>query len=301
VALRRLELAVRRHLDGILTGDVVSRRPGLGSEPAGARLYLPGDDARRIDWSLTARSVEPYVRTTEADRELETWIVADRSSSLDFGTAQREKREAVLAAAAGFGFLAVGPGNRLGLVITGGRQLVRRPAAGGRQALMSALSVLYDTERQPVGPAADADVVAALGRLERVQHRRSQIVVISDFLERSEWGRSLGRLARRHQVIAVHVVDPRELELPAVGILSVIDTETGQRLDVQTAEPGLRQRYAEAAAARHRRIRESILGAGAEYLCLRTDRDWLAEIAAFASRRRGRARRGPAVRTTGAP
>src|SRR5437764_4445672 len=111
--LRRLELEVRRRLDGRLTGDYVSTATGSGSERTGARLYEPGDDARRIDWSLTARAGYTHVRTTEADRELETWVVADRSASLDFGTARHEKRELVLAATAAFGALTVRGGNRL--------------------------------------------------------------------------------------------------------------------------------------------------------------------------------------------
>ena len=284
--LRRLELDVTRRLDGMLSGDYRGFTGGPGSEPAGARPYGPGDDARRIDWSLTARALETHVRTTDADRELETWIVADRSASLDFGTAQREKREVVLAAVAAFGFLTVRAGNRMGVLIAGGDDLVRIPATGGRQGLLAALSRCYDVPRREAGPSPRADLAAALGRLERTQPRRGQVVVVSDFLDADDWAAPMRRLGLRHQIIAVHVTDPRELELPAVGMLSVVDPETGRHLHVQTNSAKLRARYAAAAADRQRSIDRAIAGSGAAMLPLSTDRDWVADVVRFVGRRR---------------
>ncbi len=285
-ALRRLELDVTRRLDGLVSGEYLAYAHGPGTEPAGARAYVPGDDARRIDWSLTARSIGAQVRTTEADRELETWVVADRSASLDFGTARCEKREVALGAVAAFGSLALRAGNRLGIVAAGGDRLLQFPASTGRQGLLAALSALYDTPRRDAPPGDGADLHAGLVRLERIQHRRGQVVVVSDWLDASGWAPSLSRLAWRHQVIAVHITDPRELELPAVGLLSVIDTETGQRLNVQTNSAAFRRRYGDAAAERTGRIRRSILDCGAERLDLSTDRDWLVDVARFVGRRR---------------
>jgi uncharacterized protein (DUF58 family) len=117
--LRRLELLVSRKLDGLLSGEFLGRVTGPGSEPAAARPYVAGDDARKIDWNLTARSLDAQVRSTDADRELETWIVVDRSASLDFGTAQQQKSEVAFAAAAAFAFLAARHGNRVGMVVAG--------------------------------------------------------------------------------------------------------------------------------------------------------------------------------------
>jgi uncharacterized protein (DUF58 family) len=284
--LRRLELDVTRRLDGMLSGDHLAFVAGPGTEPAGARQYDAGDDARRIDWNLTARMLSPQVRTTEADRELETWIVADRSASLDFGTAQREKREVVLAAVAAFGFLTVRSGNRLGVLVAGGEELVRLPARSGRVGVLAALSALYDTPRHTAGPGPEADLTAAIARLERTQPRRGQVVVVSDFLDPSDWGGRLRRLTMRHQVIAAQVADPRELMLPPVGILTVVDAESGQHLHVQTNSAGLRQRYSAAADERQQRIRSAIAQAGAEYLSLFTDRDWLLDVVRFIGRRR---------------
>jgi uncharacterized protein (DUF58 family) len=289
--LRRLELDVTRRLDGLLSGDYLARAVGPGTEPAGARAYQPGDDARRIDWNLSARALAPHVRTTDADRELETWVVADRSASLDFGTARREKREVVLAALAAFGSLSVRAGNRFGVLVAGGEKLLRIPARSGPRALMAALAAVYDTPRRGSGPAAGADLAAALTRLHRTQQRRGQVIVLSDFLDRGDWSTALRRIALRHQVIAVPILDPRELELPPVGMLALVDPETGQQLHVQTNSPALRERYAAAAAARQEEIRRAVLRSGAEYLPLTTDRDWLVDIAAFVSSRRGGGRR----------
>jgi uncharacterized protein (DUF58 family) len=293
--LRRLELDVTRRLDGMLTGDYLAVAAGPGSERSGARPYAPGDDARRMDWNLTARSLDPHVRTTDADREMQTWVVADRSASLDFGTAACEKRDLVLAAAAAFGFLTARHGNRLGVLIAGGDSLTRVPARSGRVALMAALSTLFDAPRAQHQPGPRADLAGALDNLGRAKQQRGQIVVVSDFLDSSDWRQAISRLAWRHQVVAVHVTDPREFHLPAVGILGVIDPETGRRLHVQTNSVALRTRFEAAAADRYQQIRGSLVRAGVEHLQLSTDRDWLIDFARFVTtrtaHRRGQVRR----------
>jgi uncharacterized protein (DUF58 family) len=287
-ALRRLELEVTRRLDGLVSGEYLGRLPGPGSDRVGARSMQPGDDARRIDWSLTARSLEPHVRTTDADRELETWILADRSASLDFGTAEREKRDVVLAAAAAFGALTTRGGNRLGMLVSGGPSLERVPPAATRRAALAALARLYDTPRRDGPPGDGADLHDAIAHLDRLHQRRGQVVVVSDFLTDADWGAPLCRLALRHQVVCVQVVDPREERLPAVGLLTVVDPESGRTMAVQTASSELRERYAAAAARRQEAIARTIAGAAAEHLVLRTDRDWLTDVARFVLERRTR-------------
>ncbi len=269
----------------MLTGDYLAVTAGAGTERAGARPYEPGDDARRMDWNLTARALAPHVRTTDADREMETWIVADRSASLDFGTSTCEKRDLVLAAAAAFGFVTARHGNRLGVLVAGGDSVARVPARSGRAPLMAALATLYDWPRAERRPGPGADLVGTLERLDRARAQRGQVVVISDFLEPSAWRDSISRLAVRHQVVAVHVTDPREFELPAVGVLGVIDPETGRRLHVQTNSAALRARYLAAAADRHHQIRAALLRSGAEHLHFSTDRDWLIDFARFLATR----------------
>ena len=292
-ALHHLELEVTRRVEGALSGEFIAYGRGPGSERVGARRYEPGDDARRIDWNLTARTMHPYVHVTEPDRELETWFVADLSASLDFGTAEREKRELVLAGMAAFGFTASRAGNRFGVLTLGGQQIGRTRPRSGRRAVLAALAAAYDSPRHTAAPEPGADLAAALRDLHRVHRRRGRVVVLSDFLDAADWSTPLRALSSRHDVVAVHVVDPRELELPDVGMLRVVDPETGRLLEVQTRSATLRQRYAEAAAARHQQIRVRIEAADAAYLPLRTDEDWALALVRFfrAQSRADRSRR----------
>jgi uncharacterized protein (DUF58 family) len=294
--LRRLELQVTIRLDGMLRGDFTGIRPGPGSETAGTRTYDVGDDARRIDWNLTARSLTPQVRTTEADRELHTWVVIDRSPSMDFGTALCEKRDVAFSAAAAYGFLTARHGNRFGILVAGGDRVTRLGPSTTRAALFASLSKLYDATRSDGVPEAPVNVAAALLELERTRPRRGQIVVISDFLDDHDWVAPLRRLALQHQVVAVQTLDPRELALPAIGIAAFVDPETGRRLHVQTNASALRSRYEAAARARQESIAQAIRSAGAEHLVLGTDRDWLIEIVKFVAGRRSLRERGRAER-----
>ncbi len=175
--LRRLELLVTRRLDGLLRGEFLGRTPGPGSEVAGARAYEAGDDSRWIDWNLTARSITPQVRTTEADRELQTWTVVDRSASMNFGTTEREKGEVAFAAAAAFGFLTARHGNRFGLLVAGGDSVRRLGPTSTRPELLATLSRLYDIPRRNERADGDADLTGTLDALERARPRRGQVIV----------------------------------------------------------------------------------------------------------------------------
>jgi uncharacterized protein (DUF58 family) len=299
-ALRRLELVVGRRLDGLLFGDHLGRVPGLGSEPADSRPYRVGDDVRRMDWAVTARTTQPHVREVVADRELETTVLADLSASLEFGTAQRTKRELAITAVAAVGALALRGGDRLGALVLHDGSLRELPARSGRLALrllLHRLAELPETAldrpvpgrpRQPT-----TDLAAMVDRFARARRRRGLVVVISDFLTPPGWERPLRLLAARHAVLAVEVVDPRELELPDVGMLRLVDPETGRLLEVQTSSRPLRQRYATAAAEARGRTAAALRRAGARHLLLRTDRDWLRDMVGFVAtaRRTAGARR----------
>jgi uncharacterized protein (DUF58 family) len=291
--LRRLELLVTRRLDGLLRGEFLGLQPGPGTEPYGTRNYEAGDDARRIDWNLSARSLQPQLRTTEADRELQTWVVVDKSASMNFGTALAEKSEIAFAGVAAFGFLIARYGNRFGIMVAGGDEVVRLGPASTRAQLLAELSRLYDIPRRETQPSAGANLEGALAILERAHPRRGQIIVISDFLEESDWPRILTRLSYGHQVLCVQVTDPRELALPPVGMLTVVDTETGKRMNVQSNSSKLRERYAAAAAARDDTIKEQVRRARSEHLTLSTDRDWLLDIVKYVASRRTLQRGAP--------
>ncbi len=286
--LRRLTLDVTRKLDGMLHGDFMGLVPGQGTEPGETRAYEPGDDVRRIDWNVTARMQSPYIRQTIAEREMEAWMVVDRSPRMDFGTASCEKRDLVVAAAAGVGLLSARGGNRVGAVVVRGSEISTVPPRQGRKHLLGILDRTVRTPREDgAGPAALGE---ALRRTGAVARRRGLVVVISDFLgDPATWRTDLGVLSLRHAVLCVQVVDPRELELPPVGTLHLVDPATGATREVNTDDARLRERYAAAAQAQQQTIADALRGAGADHLVLRTDGDWLMDLARHVSQRRRRA------------
>lgn len=291
--MRRLELAVTRRLDGLLQGDYQGLIPGPGSEPGDARSYQPGDDVRLMDWNVTARTGQAHVRTPIADRELETWIVADLSASLDFGTADCEKRDLAVAAVAAVGHLTARVGNRCGALVVHAGGIQTLPARSGREHLMGLMHRVATLPRADGGGATD--LAGALAGCQRVARRRGLVVVVSDFVGVNDWERPLRMLSTRHDVIAVEVLDPRELDLPDVGLLTLVDPETGGHLEVQTGDRRLRERYSEAARRQRRETAASLRATGADHLVLRTDRDWLFDLVRFVDARGRRRQAAPGM------
>jgi uncharacterized protein (DUF58 family) len=287
--LGKLQLLITRKLDGLLQGDYLGLLPGPGTEAGESREYRPGDDVRRMDWPVTARTTLPHVRQTVADRELETWLAVDLSASLDFGTATCLKRDLAVAAAAAVSHLTVRGGNRIGAVVGTGDRVTRLPARPGRKDAQGLLRAVARTQVRP----GRADLGALIDSLNRPPRRRGLAVVISDFLVApAQWERPLRKLGVRHDVLAIEVVDPRELELPDAGVMEFVDPETGRLHEVQTADAELRTRYAAGAAAQRVAIASAIRGAGAAHLRLRTDRDWLLDIVRFVAAQRHARTRG---------
>jgi uncharacterized protein (DUF58 family) len=293
-ALRRLELTIVRRLDGLLQGAYQGLLPGPGSEFGDSRVYVPGeDDIRRMDWAVTARTTVPHVRDLVADRELEAWALADLSPSMDFGTADMEKRDLVVAAIGAIGFLAGRIGNRFGAYVLHDEYVHRMPARSGRPALYGLLHSLMEAPRGRA--VADApDLAEAIEVMASARRRRGLRVIVSDFLDPEPtldptlelpWERPIRRLAAHHQVMAVEVIDPRELELPAVGLVNLTDPESGRSRQIQLT-PKVRRAYAEAAAAQRAANQTALRRCGVAHLVLRTDRDWVFDIAQFVLRQR---------------
>ncbi|MDA3040232.1 MAG: DUF58 domain-containing protein [Actinomycetota bacterium] len=285
--LRRLELDITLRLDGLLQGNHRGLVPGHGSDLGETRAYAPGDDVRRIDWNVTARLSDTYIRQTIAERELEAWLVVDRSARIDFGTASCEKRDLVLAAAAAVGFLTNADGNRIGAVLANS---VGPPttlqARSSRRHLMHLLHTIADSPRlESSGPT---DLASLLRHTGAVARRRGLVVVISDFWVDNGWLDSIRVLATRHQVLAVEVVDQRELALPNVGLLPVVDPATGNLREIATHKANVRRAYADAATARRDALATSLRSARVEHLALQTDRPWLEDLVSFIAQRRSR-------------
>lgn len=294
--VRRLAVQVSRRLDGMLQGEHARTQLGSGSEAAEARLYDVGDDARRIDWSATARAGQTHVRTTTADREVETTVVVDLTASMAFGTRRSEKRDLALAVAAGLVHLTSNHGDRVGAVVLTADGLRRLPARGGRTAAMVLQHVLTSTPRTAEG--AGPSLAEALATLVRPPLRRGLVVVLSDLIEPGAgagapaWARPLRLLTQRCDVLVAQIQDPREVELPDVGTLSVVDPETGRLLEVRTTK-AVRTKYAAAAAERSTRYQQAARTAGSKHVLLRTDQDWLSALARSLSDRRPRSTSAP--------
>jgi uncharacterized protein (DUF58 family) len=279
-SLRALELAVGRRVDGLLAGDYRSAFAGIGSELWQVRPYEPGDDVRRIEWNVTARTGVPHVRVELAERVLVTWLVLDASASMAFGTGERRKADVAEGVAVAVGYAATRRGNRLGTIAFGEQPTVERPRQG-RRALLEALRLLRD-----LPPGGTGSLNSALELADRVVTQRSLVILVSDFRGPLDWRAPLLRLAGRHTVLAVEVRDPREQQLADVGELRLVDPETGRHLRVDTGDRGLRERFAAAAADERRSLAASLASAGVGHVALSTDGDWLRPLTAFL--RRGR-------------
>ena len=292
--LRRLEWTVLKRLDGLLQGDYRTLLRGTGVDLADLREYQYGDDVRHIDWNVTARLQQPHVRQFHEDRDLTAWFLLDLSGSVHFGSGDVSK----LAVSAGFvtalARVVTRHGNRVGALFYGGGEPgvdgLLRPGASRTHVL----ELLARMQR----PAAKASTKAGgagtalfdlLRTAEGVLQRRSLVFVVSDFISAPGWDEALGRLARRHDVVAVRLFDPAEMALPDVGLVTLEDAETGEQLFVDATDPAFRARYAALAEAAEAELADALGRAGVDLLELATDDDLLDALLRFADLRRRRA------------
>ncbi len=269
--LRRLEWRVVRRLDGRLQGDYRTLFRGAGVDFTDLREYAPGDDLRHIDWNVTARMDTPYVREYVEDREVTAWLLLDRSASMGFGPVHRQKSLVLAEIATTLAHVLVRGGNRVGAVMLDGGLQTIPPGHGRNQVLRISQALL-----RPPNPGNGHDVTD-LGVLLRaatgLARRRSLVVVVSDFITQPGWERHLSLLTRRHDVVAIQVSDPRESELPSVGMVYVEDAETGEQIFVDTDDPVFRARLREAAEARQQTIVDAARRAGTTIHTVATDDD----------------------------
>lgn len=288
VPVERLRLTVLRRLNGLLAGDHAGLFPGHGTERGEARPYVPGDDPRHLDWAVTARTQEPHVRDMVADHELDLWLVLDSSSSLGFGTSLATKHELAWSVAGAFALLASDGGNRVGALRTtnqsGRSRPLAMPARGGSAHVGAVLAALHEEPEE----GEQGDLAGAIDLVVRMARRRGMAVVISDFLGDPGWEKPMRALSDRHEVIGVEVVDPREIDLPDVGLIAVVDPETGRRRIVDTANADTRRKYGEVAQRRRQEVATRLKSCGVDHLAVRTDRDWVVDFVRFVSGRKAR-------------
>ncbi len=281
--LKALDVSIARRMEGLLAGDFRSNLLGTGSELAMVRPYTPGDDVRRIDWNVTARTNEPHVRVDLAERVLVTWLVLDTSLSMQFGTADRRKADVAEGVAIAIGHLATRRGNRLGIVTFGDTQPRTIPPKQGRSGLVGLLAALRRDADDGAGSTSLSEGIMRAGSVTR---QRSLVVVVSDFRGSQDWRRPLLELASRHDVVAVEIRDPREQELSNAGLLWLVDPETGRQLRVDTRSRRLRERFAVAAQAERAQVARNFTAVGVRHVVLTTSGDWLRPLVVFLRRSR---------------
>jgi uncharacterized protein (DUF58 family) len=283
--LRRLEWRVLRRLDGRLQGDHRTMFRGSGVDVADLREYQLGDDLRHIDWNVTARTDVTHVREYLEDREVTAWLVLDGSASMDFGPVQRRKHVVLVEVAAVLAQLLSRGGNRVGALLFDSALRETIPPGGGRNQVLRILSRLLRDRDEGGG---GTDLAGALRAATGILRRRSLVVVVSDFLADDGWQRPLGLLARRHDVIAVQVVDPREFDLPDAGPVYVEDAETGEVILVDSGDAAFRARLRDAADARQAALAADLGTAGLDLFTVATDEDLVLALFRIAALRRRR-------------
>jgi uncharacterized protein (DUF58 family) len=292
--MRRARWPVLRRLGFHPGGDEQSRMRGVGIEYSDVREYQAGDDPRTIEWNITARSDRPFVRESLPDRGLDAWMLIDVTRSLDWGTARCLKRQLGVEFAATVGQLLVARGNRVGAMLFDERVRAIVPPLSGRTALLRLISRM---ERESENPAGITDLRRALTEAARLIRRPSLVIVITDFMTADGWQRPMTSLSIRHEVIATWVTDPREREIPDVGVVTFEDPETGQQILVDTHDPRLRSRFQGAADAQWQTIRADLLRARASIAELTTASELVPQLVRFIKQRE--AQRGrPLARAT---
>jgi uncharacterized protein (DUF58 family) len=292
--LRRLEWTVIRRLDGLLQGDYRTLMRGTGLDLADLREYQHHDDVRHIDWNVTARLQTPHVRVFTEDREMAAWFILDLSRSVDFGSGRKAKREISAGFVGVIARLLTRHGNRVGALVYGNDVEAVIPPRSGRRHVLHLLHAMQRRTEKKNAPAQKgmtrlADLLKSAAVL---MPRRSTVFVVSDFLSEPGWELPLAQLVRRHEVVAVRLFDPLELELPDLGLVPLTDAETGEQLWVDTHDASFRKRFARVAAQRETTLRETLAKVGVDALELSTNDDLVEAIVRFADMRKRRVRTG---------
>ncbi len=285
--LRRLEFKVVRRLDGFLFGDYRGVFYGPSLDLAEVREYQPGDEIRRIDWNVTARMNRIFVRQYLEEKELTAWLLVDLSPSMEFGTVRQFKRQLAIEFAGVAAYIVARHGDKVGAIgfpADGGSAYV--PPRAGR---LQALRIIRDLTALPARAGGGrTDLGILLGQLGRLMRRRSLVFVISDFHAPAGWEQALAEMARRHEVIAVRIEDPRERDLPDVGGMHIQDSETGQQLWIDTADRRVRETYRQLVAARDQHIEDVMRRSGIDLLTLSTGISLVDPLLKFITLRRRR-------------
>jgi uncharacterized protein (DUF58 family) len=284
--IRQLQIRAKRAVEDLLGGEYHSVFKGVGIAFEEVRQYQPGDDIRSIDWNVTARMGHPFIKRFVEERELTVMLVVDASGSHHFGTQRHEKHEVIAELAALLAFSAISNHDKVGLLVfTDHVERFVPPRKGIRHVLRLIRDVLF---HQPVHRGTS--IRAALDYLNSVLHRRAIVFVLSDFLD-AGYEKALKQTARRHDLITIRILDPREEELPNAGIVSLEDAETGEQIMLDTTSRKVREAYARAAQDRRASLQQLMRSAQVDLVEASTDGTHLESLIRFFRTRERRMRR----------
>jgi uncharacterized protein (DUF58 family) len=291
-SMRELEIRTRRMVDESMAGAYHSVFKGRGMDFDEVREYSPGDEVRTIDWNVTARAGRPFVKKFTEERELTLFLVVDISASGTFGSGEMAKRDLAAEVASVLAFSAIRNSDKVGLILYTDRIERYLPPKKGRRHVLRVVRDILFHEPQGVG----TDTVKTLDVVNQVLHRRAVVFLISDFETSADPGaaraalrRAVRQTNRRHDLIAIHVEDPREKELPNVGIIALEDAETGEIIELDTARAAVRKRFNELSLERSRLLRNDLRAEGVDTVQLRTDAPYIPPLQRF-FKSRGRPR-----------
>jgi uncharacterized protein (DUF58 family) len=285
--IRYIQIYTSKAVNDVLAGEYHSVFKGQGMEFDEVRAYQPGDDIKTIDWNVTARTGLPYVKRYVEEREITVFFLVDLSASGFFGSLEKLKNEIAAEFCALLAFSAIKNNDKVGLIVfTDTIELFIPPAKGTSHVLRLIRELLF------FGPGkkrvrTGTDIALALDYLGRVLHKRGVVFLVSDFLDK-DFEKTLGVLARRHDLIAVTVADPRECALPDVGLMEIQDAETGAQVLVDTGDKEVRRRYEELARKKNDKLASLFKGTGVDHIELYTDRDYVLDLVKFFRKRMGK-------------
>ncbi len=281
--IRFIEIYTNKAVNDVLAGEYHSVFKGRGMEFDEVREYTPGDEIRTIDWNVTARTGQPYVKRYVEERELTVLFVVDLSASGSFGSREKRKNEVAAELCALLSFSAVKNNDKVGLIVfTDVIELYIPPAKGVSHVLRLIRELLNFRPRR-----RRTDIAQALDYLGRITHRRAVVFLVSDFLAEG-YEKPLRIVARRHDLIAVSLNDPREQSLPPIGLIELEDAETGETIVVDAGNAEVRRRWKALAREREDRLAELFRASGVDAIPIVTGRDYVRELTAFFRRREKR-------------
>ena len=290
--MRELEIRTRRMVDDTMAGAYHSVFKGRGMDFDEVREYAAGDEVRTIDWNVTARAGRPFVKKFTEERELTLFLVVDISASGNFGSGALAKRDLAAEVASVLAFSAIRNSDKVGLILYTDRIERYLPPKKGRKHVLRVVRDILYHEPQGVG----TDTVKTLDAVNNMLHRRAVVFLISDFQAsgdpvtvRTELRRVARQTNRRHDLVAIHIEDPREQDLPDVGLIALEDAETGELVELNTARAAVRKRFSELSLERSKRLRTDLRSEGIDIVQLRTDTPYIPQLQRF-FKSRGRAR-----------